>query len=182
MNIYWPQVNIMWSVTTNMGQNNDINKNNNNNNNINNNKTSTAKLSALWASDFLTFIKLYSNKLSVYKTGTIHNLMHNSIRFQSPDQEFFLAFRLVASSFIGARIALQDQCQVVLCLPDGWGVGPHTEVHIPCPCLIKDNYNLASSPIFLFFNLFFFVSSYIFISLPIKILFSSFPSLSHIPI
>ena len=53
---------------------------------------------------------------------------------------------------------------IVLCLPDGWGVGPRTEVHIPCPCLIKDNYNLASSPIFLFFNLFFFVSSYIFIS------------------
>ena len=79
-----------------------------------------------------TFIKFYFNKLSVYKTGTIHNLMHNSIRFQSPDQEFFLAFRLVASSFIGARIALQDRCQVVLCLPDGQGLGPRTEVQIPC--------------------------------------------------
>ena len=54
---------------------------------------------------FSTFIKLYFNKLSVYKTGTIHNLMHNPIRFQSPDQECSLAFRLIASSFNGARIA-----------------------------------------------------------------------------
>ena len=47
-----------WSVTTNMGHNNDINNNNHNNNNHNNNninnnnnKTSTAKLSALGVSD-----------------------------------------------------------------------------------------------------------------------------------
>ena len=53
--------------------------------------------------------------LSVYETCTIHNLMHNPIKFQSPDTECSLASRLIASSFIGARIALQDQCQLVLC-------------------------------------------------------------------
>ena len=64
---------------------------------------------------FWTFINLYFKYLSVYKTGTIHNLMHNLIKFQSPDQGSFLAFRLIASSFIGARIALHYQCQLVLC-------------------------------------------------------------------
>ena len=49
---------------------------------------------------FLTFINLYSIKLSVYKNGTIHNLIHNPIRFQLPDQECSLAFRLIVSSFI----------------------------------------------------------------------------------
>ena len=82
------------------------------------------------------FFKFYKISISIYnqfiKTGTIHNLMHNPIRSQSPDLEFFLACRLVASSLIVARIALQDQCQVVLCLPDGRGLGPRTEVQIPC--------------------------------------------------
>ena len=73
-----------------------------------------------------TFIKFYFNKLSVYKTGTIHNLMHNPIRFQSPDQECSLAFRLIASSFVCARIALQEQCQVVLCVAQWSGArSPH---------------------------------------------------------
>merc|ERR1712002_227288 len=47
----------------------------------------------------------YSILKSVIITGTIHNLLHNPISFQSPDQESSLAFRLSESSFNGARIA-----------------------------------------------------------------------------
>ena len=88
-------------------------------------------------SDFSLFFNFYKTLFQIInqftKTGTtFHNLKHNPIRSQSPDLEFFLACRLVASSLIGARIALQDQCQVVLCLPNGRGLGPHTEVQIPC--------------------------------------------------
>ena len=45
---------------------------------------------------FLTFINLYFKYSSVYKTDTIHNLMNNPIKFQLPDQEWSLAFRLIA--------------------------------------------------------------------------------------
>ena len=56
---------------------------------------------------------------SVYETGTIHNLiMHKPIKFQSPDTECSLAFRLIASSFIGARIASS---------------GPVSGCLVPCP-------------------------------------------------
>ena len=65
------------------------------------------------------FFKFYKISISIFwsvcKTGTIHNLLHNPIKFQSPDQECSLAFGLIVSSFIVARIALQDQCQLVLC-------------------------------------------------------------------
>ena len=91
---------------------------------------------SLWrgSSYVLNFYKTLFQLSSVYKTGTIHNLMHNPIKFQSPDQECSLAFRLIAASFICARIASSRtvQCQVVLCLARWSGLGTRTAVQIPC--------------------------------------------------
>ena len=75
---------------------------------------------------------LYSIKLSVYKTGTIHNLMHNPIKFTTPDQECSLAFRLLVSSFVVCQGCPSGTVSGCLCWPDGWGLGPRTVVQIPC--------------------------------------------------